>query len=869
MADMIDSMRHLTLKDDFAGFRTRVARFALVAATAAFGTLVAAPARADDLSTIRARLIDGYTAVSAADDDADVAAAQAAVVANAQTILPTIRADGSFADINYATQPTASWPTNSHYARLVPLAQAYAMPGSALYHSSAVVDAVERALKFGQTYYCGNATCVGKGSNWWYWQIGVPRNLLPMLLVFDGAIDPALQAAVIKAVRYHVGDLDHMLTFTGQNLVWCGFNHLRLALLGGGANELKAVQSALESVVVINPGTLYEGDGIKPDHSFQQHRGLIYTGGYGASFASDVATYQQLTEGTAFALSSTARGVLIDYIADGVPWEVMGGYWDPAVMGRGVTVKAPIPDASAARDALVKAALLDSPRQAELQSSAKALIGELGKGGLDLLVRAAQIQALPGPSALPSGHRHYYSSDHTVHRRSEYYASLKLFSTRTISGELVNNQGKRSARQSDGHLYLVKTGKEYFSRSLWPAMDWTRLPGITVEQSPTAADESLGIGQRDFVGGTGDGQNGVSAMALAPLSSSLTAQKSWFFFDDFIVFLGSDIKATSAYPVETIVEQWPLSSPTAPVIADDATIANGPFAGTVNAHSFEADGLGYYFPDAPSVRVEVKDQSGNWNSLGTSSGNASWRFLTLSLPHGTAPKSASYAYAIALRGQNMTAFAESPPFAVLANDSKLAAVRAGSQAGVVFWSAGTVELASGLTLTSDTPGVVWLTDEAGKVVVNAADPAGKAGSMKLSVTGEFVSASATSAGSSVELVAGGATITVPRALGETQSAELLRPAPPETGGAAGAESGGAAELGGSGGTTGTAAGNGGTAGLQTMPSEAGAALDPTNAPNADAGCGCTVPSGEAGTGHWAALLTLLCAAVLRRRRSRN
>lgn len=828
---------------------------------------VATRVHAADVDTIRARLIDGYTAASGAAGDADVAAAQAAVAKNAQDILPTIQANGSFADINYATQPTASWPTNTHYARLVALAQAYNMPGGALYHDAQVIAAVERALTFGSTYYCGNASCVGKDSNWWYWQIGVPRNLLPVLILLDGKLDPALQASVLKATRYHVGDIPHLMTFTGENLVWCAFNHLRFGLLGGGATELKAAQAAIESESVINPQTLQEGDGIKPDGSFQQHRGLIYTGGYGGSFASDVGTYLQLTEGTAYALSSKAQGIIVDYIADGVQWEVTGGgYWDPGVLGRGYTVRTPIPNASSARDALVRAALLDSPRQAELQASAKVLIGELGKGGLDLLVRAAKIQAAAGPAALPSGHRHYYRSDQTVHRRSDYYASVKLFSTRTQSGELVNNQGKRGARQSDGRLYLVQSGKEYFSRSLWPAMDWARLPGITVEQSPTAADDSLGIGKRDFVGGTGDGQDGVSAMALAPLSSTVTGQKSWFFFDSFIVFLGSEIKATSTYPVETIVEQWPLSAPGRPLVADGITLATGPFDKTISARWLQSDGLGYYFPEPTAVKAQIKDQTGTWASLGTSTGSAAWRFLTLALDHGVAPKSASYAYAIALRGQDMAELSKTPPFVVLKNDAKTAAVRAGTKTGVVFWAAGSVEVASDLTLTSDTPAVVWLTEEGNGLTVNAADPAAKPGSMKLSLTGEFVSGAASSVGSSVQLVASGANVKFARGTGDTQTARLLHPV--SDAGAAGADAGGAPGSGGaSGGSAGNSASVAGAGATETDGGAVNAGGTAADEPSGDAGCSCAVPRSSRNDARWLWLAVAAAVVVRRGRRA--
>ena len=133
-----------------------------------------------------------------------------------------------------------------------------------------------------------------------------------------------------------------------------------------------------------------------------------------------------------------------------------------------------------------------------------------------------------------------------------------MFSTRTKSGEKTNDENLLGSRQSDGRFYLVLRGDEYFGRDVWPALDWTRLPGITVEQKADAASDVYGYGTRTFAGGTGDGRNGVSAMELAPLASALTAKKSWFFFDDAIVFLTNSITSPSTNRVETIVNQWPL-----------------------------------------------------------------------------------------------------------------------------------------------------------------------------------------------------------------------------------------------------------------------------------------------------------------------
>src|SRR5688500_6219580 len=135
-----------------------------------------------------------------------------------------------------------------------------------------------------------------------------------------------------------------------------------------------------------------------------------------------------------------------------------------------------------------------------------------------------------------------------------------MFSARTRSGESTNGENIRGSRQSDGRMYLVLNGDEYFGRDVWPALDWTRLPGTTVEQHATTADATYGFGMRSFVGGTGDGRNGVSAMDLEPVGSLLRAKKSWFFFDDSIVFLTNSITSPSGNRVETIVNQWPLMS---------------------------------------------------------------------------------------------------------------------------------------------------------------------------------------------------------------------------------------------------------------------------------------------------------------------
>ncbi len=759
--------------------------WALASACAALA--LAAPARADDLSTIRARLVDRYTAASAPAGDPGVASVQKNIESSAKSSLSKLGSNGKFSDLAYTDQPGAGWSVSTHFGRVLTLAQAYSIPSASLYHDAALKQSIQSALQYGSQYYCGDASCVV--GNWWFWEIGVPNSLGPTLILMQNDLDSTLFQSLVAALTYQVGDVAHMNKFTGQNLLWCAMNHLRIGLLHDTPAELDPVRAAVETSATLNDEPLK--DGIKPDHSFIQHGGQPYTGGYGSGYAADIATYLQLTDGTAYALAPDQQANAIDYVADGVAWTVFDGFFDPAVIGREIT--RPGKNAAAARNAFVDLSFVTSPRQAELRSAAKATVAVLGSGGIDVIALAEQLDALPEPAAMPSGHRHYPFADHTVHRRDGFYASIKMLSTRTKSGELVNNEGKQGSRQSDGHLYLVRAGDEYFGPKLWPAMDWSRLPGITVEQNGNAANQDFGVGNTDFVGGTGDGQNGVSAMVSQPLKTTLHAKKSWFFFDDFIVFLGSDITDAASAPVETIVEQWPLSSQNAPLVADGSTVASGTYAGTLPKVTWvSADGLGYFFPNANDVDAEIKDQSGDWSSLGVSSGSVSARFLTLSLSHGSAPNGASYAYAIALADQDMATWTAGSPFTILKNDPSTAAVQAGQSTGVVFWDAGSIDLDSGTTLTSDTPATAYVTDDGNLITVSAADPAWGSGTLKLTFSGTFEDGVANDSGASVEATTG--TITIDRGSGVTHSAQLSRqgkvPVTPDAGADGGAKDAG-------------------------------------------------------------------------------
>ena len=685
----------------------------------ALGVTLSRTAWADDPGTVGGRIAASLTGGSST--DASVVSLKNSVVSSATALLPKLTANGSFSDIDYAGAPSATWGVGTHFTRVLTLAQAYQIQGGSLYHSASLLTSIESALSYGTgpAYYCGAASCVT--GNWWWWQIGVPLELGPTLILMQGSMGASTIAALTAKLSYHVGTDAQLTALTGENELWVALGHIYVAVLEDSVSDATAIQGAVQSSAAINSAIL--GDGIKPDESFQFHGGQLYTGGYGSDYAVDIMTYLALTDATVFGLPSSIVSQATAYIADGVGWSVYDGHFDPGACGREVTRPG---SGDVPLEGVVPAALVTSPYQTELQALAKAIVSERGTGGLDIVTQAEQVQLLPVTGAYPSGHRHFPSSDYTVHRRAGSFVSIKMLSTRTKSGELVNGEGLQGARQSDGKLYLTLSGHEYRGGptgvGLWPAVDWSRLPGITVVQDGSAASTDYGVGTEAFVGGTGDGQNGVSAMVLAPVGSTLRANKSWFFFDGYVVFLANSITATTAAPVETIVEQWPLSSETVPVVVNGTTVADGgysttPYSATLpNSRWMTADGLGYFFPGGTSVEVTAKDQTGNWSSLGVSTGSVTAPFLTVALEHGNAPANASAAYAIALDGQDMSAFAAAPPFTVLQNDAMASAVTGQGASGAVFWTPGQVTL-EGTAVGTDTPSVVWLATTAATMMI--------------------------------------------------------------------------------------------------------------------------------------------------------
>ncbi len=261
-----------------------------------------------------------------------------------------------------------------------------------------------------------------------------------------------------------------------------------------------------------------------------------------------------------------------------------------------------------------------------------------------------------------------------AHRRLSWFASVKMLSDRMTNAELVNDEGKKSHHLSEGAMFIYRTGDEY--ADIFPVWDWRKIPGTTAEQFALSPDhkEIHFKGETSYAGGVSDGTYGMACMDLK--RRALTAHKAWFFFDDEIACLGSDINCQSDNPVVTTVNQCL-------------------FRGQVNqgfnpAHRWvHHDGIGYIFPRypdpdnrnplAPPPRVVVlaRGQSGSWSDIAPGpGGRVTERVFTLAIDHGTHPANAAYAYIVLpdVAADEVARRSERLDIDILANTPELQAV---------------------------------------------------------------------------------------------------------------------------------------------------------------------------------------------------
>ncbi len=589
--------------------------------------------------------------------------------------------DGSWKDIDYDSQIRSNWYSAGHLRRVRDLARLWAKPDQPYFHNPEVGDAVRRAVA---EWSAKKRQCV----NWWWNDIYVPEAMADTLLMASDLFPDDEKKAALGIVR------QAKFGMTGQNRVWVASIVFKRALLERDRPTMRKAVSEITSEL-----RLSDEEGIRPDGSFHQHGKQIQFGNYGSGFLGSISYWAGIFQGTPLEFTPEQWKLLELLVFDGYQWVLWNGRMDYLASGRQLGRGTLRGKADGALRSIERLGGCDPSRKPEY----KALLERNREGGRNTL----------------TGNRHFWNSDYMVHRRPEWYGSVRMNSVETAPIEdYVNWDNALGRYLSDGATTVMVTGDEY--EDIPVAWDWTRLPGTTLPATPILTEEECrklnvktsgfyprwtlsrkfryGKGESTFTGGASDGRHGAAVYSMD--LDGVKAKKAYFFDDGAIYALGCDITSASPYPVATTVE---------------ANLHNGEVIKGDN--HFWHNRIGYV---GKNMAAETKVREGDWRYIDGGRKDPLMEkkdIFTLTIDHGVKPRNASYEYTI-LPGATPEETAAHPGARVLANNGKLQAVEfADGTRGAIFHAPGTLG-----DFTADRPGI-YLIGPAGYFYT---DPAVKA-----------------------------------------------------------------------------------------------------------------------------------------------
>jgi hypothetical protein len=280
-------------------------------------------------------------------------------------------------------------------------------------------------------------------------------------------------------------------------------------------------------------------------------------------------------------------------------------------------------------------------------------------GAIELMANMAADNSITAEAA-PNGHWYFNYAGMSVHRRDEWAALWKgqgkyLWDYEGPANKNDNIYGKYGSAGAliilNGNTPVTRTNAG-MPEAGW---DWRRVPGTTALNTTYSAMPSNN--DRDFpsnvfVGGINISDNhGMSAIEYRDRLSSLKANKSVFYFENYIVALGTRIRANSdSEAVHTTLFQTALANPSTVIYLDDVALSGIGLTETRTNQAVtatDASGNAYYIPNAVNFSLErinqtAPDQSGK--------SNLSEDYVSARLLHGSNPSDASYQYYIDVNG---------------------------------------------------------------------------------------------------------------------------------------------------------------------------------------------------------------------------
>lgn len=494
------------------------------------------------------------------------------------------------------------------FKKVLSMCKAYAAEGGALYQNQDMLKDITNILDF----LCGSCyTAKSQTDNWWTWEIGIPKDLIPaLILIYDGLTEEQVMAYTetlyfFQPDPFHEGVINTASTHgqgyreaQGANIIDCsttavGLGALRedneLVYLGMlASSQTFVIQNVEDSAQIAANGY---NSGFYPDGSYLDHIKVPYLGAYGIEFMKGGAKIPSLLAGTPWKYPEQVQDNLESYIVEGFGNGMYQGMMLDCLKGRSVSRPASSNQAAGREAMMIILQIVDSFSQEAKETTLSALKAwlEEDEGFIDSLVGAENmaikkkakeiLEDTSIQSNIAPVHKSYPLMDRVVHRTEDYLFALSMYSERIQNTEIMNDENRFGWHQNNGMTYIYDEDNQY-TENYWNTVNPLRLPGTTVVPVNIGTGKPDGSGfaqggdfcsKESWVGGTSIGNYGVSGMSFsgetqgiagdAPVSYApdLKGKKSWFMFDDEMVCLGAGItNKNMELPVETTIENKKL-----------------------------------------------------------------------------------------------------------------------------------------------------------------------------------------------------------------------------------------------------------------------------------------------------------------------
>ena len=485
------------------------------------------------------------------------------------------------------------------------MAKAYRLEHGALYNNKALLQDMINILDW-LTTNCYRPQ--SQTDNWWTWEIGIPKDIVPTLILLSNDLTKEQKVKFTEGVRffqpdpYHGGAIGtgstHVLGYRMQfaaNRVDNSMTALGIGLLLEDNESVylasEASSSVLEFVSVEDSTTLAEKgypNGYYKDGSYIDHSRTPYAGSYGIVVLEGIVNISAILSNSPWQFRPEKAKILEDIFVNTYGLGVYKGLMLDTLRGRAVS-REMVTDKSIGRQVMtyiIKS--LDTVSEAGRQTLLNYLknwltadsefVGTLKE--LNEIVVKQKAQEIIGNAGISGvverAHKNYPLMDRAVHRTDNWLFALSMYSERILNTEIMNGENLYGWHQSDGMTYLYGKDTSYYNDNYWNTINPFRLPGTTT------VSKNIGNGVKDssgfyqdgdytskeaWVGGSELGGYGINGMSLSgendsktPYEPNLRALKSYFMFGDEIVCLGSGINdKDSSFITETTVENRKLN----------------------------------------------------------------------------------------------------------------------------------------------------------------------------------------------------------------------------------------------------------------------------------------------------------------------